>query len=77
MGCSQYLIHRALCLPTINKGRATLYINFIGQIIMVTLVAFIGLALYAFYKDCDPVFWSHQYIGLGIACTGLSHMGRS
>merc|ERR1719460_1582267 len=22
---------------------------------MVTLVAFIGLALYAFYKDCDPV----------------------
>ena len=53
--CSQYLIHRALCLPTINKGRATLYINYIGQIIMVTLVAFIGLALYAFYKDCDPV----------------------
>ena len=53
--CSQYLIHRALCLPTVTKGRLALYINFIGQVIMVTLVAFIGLTLYAFYLDCDPV----------------------
>ena len=53
--CSQYLIHRALCLPTVTKGRLALYINFIGQVVMVTLVALIGLTLYAFYIDCDPV----------------------
>ncbi len=53
--CSQYLIHRALCLSSVTKGRLALFINFIGQVIMVTLVAFIGLTLYAFYIDCDPV----------------------
>ena len=53
--CSQYLIHRALCLPSVTKGRVALYINFVGQVIMVSLVAFIGLILYAFYIDCDPV----------------------
>ena len=53
--CSQYLVHRALCLPSINKGRLALYINFVGQVVMVTLVAFIGLSLYAFYIECDPV----------------------
>ena len=75
---SQYLIHRALCLPTIfqgkvawsktrkycetpkmisflSKGRMSLYLNFVGQFIMVTLVGIVGLILYAFYKDCDPV----------------------
>lgn len=53
--CSQYLIHRALCLPTVFKGRMALYINYIGQVIMVSLVAMIGLILYAYYIDCDPV----------------------
>ena len=53
--CSQYLVHRALCLPSINKGRLALYINFVGQVVMVSLVAFIGLSLYAFYIECDPV----------------------
>jgi len=52
---SQYLIHRALCLPTIFQGRMSLYLNFVGQFIMVTLVGIVGLILYAFYKDCDPV----------------------
>ena len=53
--CSQYLIHRALCLSSPAKGRLALYINYVGQFIMVTLVAFIGLTLYAYYVDCDPV----------------------
>ena len=53
--CSQYLIHRALCLSSIGRGRLALYINFVGQVVMVTLVALIGLILYAFYLDCDPV----------------------
>ena len=53
--CSQYLIHRALCLPTVFQGRMSLYLNFVGQVTMVALVALVGLILYAFYKDCDPV----------------------
>ena len=32
-----------------------LYLNFVGQVTMVALVALVGLILYAFYKDCDPV----------------------
>lgn len=53
--CSQYLIHRALCLPTLTKGKMSLYLNYICQLTMVVLVALIGLILYAFYQDCDPV----------------------
>lgn len=32
-----------------------LYLNYVGQVTMVTAVAFIGLILYAFYRGCDPV----------------------
>ena len=39
----------------LSKGRMPLYLNFVGQFIMVTLVGIVGLILYAFYKDCDPV----------------------
>ena len=40
--CSQYLIHRALCLPTLTKGKMSLYLNYICQLTMVVLVALIG-----------------------------------
>ena len=52
---SQYLIHRALCLPTTFQGRMSLYVNFVGQFVMVTLVGILGLILYAYYQNCDPV----------------------
>ena len=31
------------------------FLNLSGQVVMVSLVAFIGLILYAFYIDCDPL----------------------
>ena len=38
-----------------TKGKLALYLNYVGQVAMVTLVALIGLTLYAFYAGCDPV----------------------
>lgn len=53
--CSQYLVQRCLCLPTLTKGKIALYTNFIGQFVMTTMVAIIGLIMYAYYATCDPV----------------------
>ena len=51
--CSQYLIHRALCLPTLFKGRMSLYLNYICQFLMVILVALIGNTKANARYDCS------------------------
>ena len=56
--CSQYLVQRCLCLESLTKGKIALYTNFIGQFLMTTFVAIIGLIMYAYYRDCDPVLVS-------------------
>eukprot|EP00095_Tigriopus_kingsejongensis_P000170 maker-scaffold487_size158652-snap-gene-0.46 protein:Tk00170 transcript:maker-scaffold487_size158652-snap-gene-0.46-mRNA-1 annotation:"hypothetical protein CAPTEDRAFT_141957" len=53
--CSQYLVHRCICLESEFKGKMALYINYVGQVTMVTLVSIIGLVLYTYYLECDPV----------------------
>ncbi len=52
---SQYLVHRCLCLDSLKKGKISLYLNFLGQILFLTIAMLIGLILYANYVDCDPV----------------------
>lgn len=47
---SQFMIHRCLCLDTETKGKYSLYVNFIGQILMLLVVTIIGLTLYTFYQ---------------------------
>lgn len=52
---SQNMIQRYLALPTLKAGRIALYI-FIGGIITIMLIcSYIGLLIYATYKDCDPL----------------------
>ena len=53
--CSQYLVHRCICLESQFKGKLALYLNYIGQFTMTTLVAVIGLILYKHFLTCDPV----------------------
>lgn len=53
--CSQYLVQRCVCLPSIAKAKMALYINYLGQFVMTTLVVIIGLVMYAYYVSCDPV----------------------
>lgn len=53
--CSQYLVHRCICLESLAKGKLALYLNYIGQVTMVTLVSIVGLVLYSYYLECDPV----------------------
>ena len=51
---SQFLIHRCLCLKDLRSGKITLYVNFVGQIVIFGLVSSIGLVLYAYFSECDP-----------------------
>jgi sodium-coupled monocarboxylate transporter 8/12 len=54
--CSaQYLVHRSLCLRNLKKAKASLYLNFVGQVALFMVVTLIGLLLYAYYIHCDPV----------------------
>ncbi|TRY75595.1 hypothetical protein TCAL_00525 [Tigriopus californicus] len=53
--CSQYLVHRCICLESLAKGKLALYLNYVGQVTMVTLVSTVGLVLYSYYLECDPV----------------------
>ena len=52
---SQFLVHRCLCLDSLRKGQISLYLNLLGQVILFVIVSLIGLILYTYYHDCDPV----------------------
>jgi sodium-coupled monocarboxylate transporter 8/12 len=39
----------------VTKGKLSLYFNYVGQIFLFVVVSLIGLVLYAFYVNCDPV----------------------
>jgi Na+/proline symporter len=52
---SQFLVHRCLCLDSLRKGKLSLYLNFIGQVVLFVIVSLIGLVLYSYFLDCDPV----------------------
>lgn len=42
-------------MSSITKAKISLYINYAGQIVLFSIVALIGLILYAYYIDCDPL----------------------
>lgn len=52
---SQNMIQRYLALPTLKAGRIALYIFIGGVITLMLLCSYIGLLIYATYKDCDPL----------------------
>lgn len=52
---SQNMIQRYLALPTLRAGRIALCIFIGGVITLMLLCSYIGLLIYATYKDCDPL----------------------
>ncbi|KAG6442189.1 hypothetical protein O3G_MSEX002218 [Manduca sexta] len=52
---SQSTLQKLLAVPTISKARLCLMISCAGVILMKLLSCFLGLALYAWFDECDPL----------------------
>lgn len=60
-GINQMQIQRYLCCPTKAAARKSLWLNYPGIVIVVTIYCFLGLVLYANYWSCDPLSSSQIY----------------
>lgn len=52
---SQNMIQRYLSLPSVKAGRRALWIFVVGVCVLMALCSYIGLLIYATYKNCDPL----------------------
>lgn len=54
-GVNQSQVQRECSTPTLFKAKVALWLNFPGLLLMVGLTCFLGIIMYGFYSDCDPV----------------------
>lgn len=54
-GFNQTQVQRYMCVRTTRGAKQALFINAVGAAIVITLCSFIGIILYAFYSECDPL----------------------
>jgi len=54
-GLNQAQVQRACSLPSLKKAQLAVWMNFPGLVVIITLTCMIGITMFAFYKDCDPV----------------------
>ncbi|XP_067131948.1 sodium-coupled monocarboxylate transporter 1-like [Centruroides vittatus] len=52
---NQSMVQRYLSIPTLSKAQSVIIINFPGLSLLLSLTCVVGLAIYAKYKDCDPI----------------------
>jgi len=54
-GVSQMQIQRYLCLPSIEIAQRAVRLNFILMTLLIMMVGWLGMVLYAVYAECDPI----------------------
>ncbi|XP_045157361.2 sodium-coupled monocarboxylate transporter 2-like [Mercenaria mercenaria] len=54
-GINQAQVQRECSLPTLRRSQLAVWLNFLGLLLINTLVCLIGVVMYAFYSECDPV----------------------
>ncbi|KAL3876307.1 hypothetical protein ACJMK2_034170 [Sinanodonta woodiana] len=54
-GVNQTQVQRACACPTLRSAQIAMWINFPGLCLILYLCCFIGIVMYAFYRNCDPV----------------------
>ncbi|XP_058797234.1 sodium-coupled monocarboxylate transporter 2-like isoform X2 [Phymastichus coffea] len=54
-GVSQNCMQRYLSIPSLKDAKKAIFLLAVGMIIMKVVCGFTGLAMYAHYKDCDPI----------------------
>ena len=54
-GVNQAQVQRACSLPTLRRSQLALWINFPGLVVIMILCVLVGIVMYAFYSECDPI----------------------
>lgn len=54
-GVNQAQVQRSCSLPSLKRAQLAIWMNFPALVLIITLTCMIGVTMYAFYKDCDPV----------------------
>ena len=54
-GVNQAQVQRACSLPTLRRAQLALWINFPGLVTITVLCVLVGVVMYAFYSECDPI----------------------
>ncbi|XP_076436062.1 sodium-coupled monocarboxylate transporter 1-like isoform X2 [Babylonia areolata] len=54
-GVNQSQVQRCLSCPTVRKARVAMLLSFPGLVIIVSMACFLGVIMFAFYADCDPI----------------------
>ncbi|CAF4086726.1 unnamed protein product [Rotaria sordida] len=59
-GFNQTQVQRYMCVRTTRGARQALFINAVGNTLVVILCGIMGIIIYAYYVDCDP--YTAKYI---------------
>ncbi|CAF3743405.1 unnamed protein product [Rotaria socialis] len=54
-GFNQTQVQRYMCVRTTRGAKQALFINAVGAAIVIILSTFIGIILFAYFADCDPL----------------------
>lgn len=55
IGFSQSCVQRLASLPTLKEAQKTMYIYFFGFAFILSICGGLGLIIFAYYSNCDPV----------------------
>lgn len=54
-GVNQSQVQRCLSCPSVRKARLAMLLSFPGLVIIVCMACLLGVIMFAFYADCDPI----------------------
>ncbi|XP_054091956.1 sodium-coupled monocarboxylate transporter 1 [Zeugodacus cucurbitae] len=55
VGLNQSCVQRIVSLPSLKHAQKALWLSCIGFLVVMTINVFIGVVMFAYYHDCDPI----------------------
>uniref|UniRef100_A0A0K8UVM4 Sodium-coupled monocarboxylate transporter 2 n=1 Tax=Bactrocera latifrons TaxID=174628 RepID=A0A0K8UVM4_BACLA len=55
VGLNQSCVQRIVSLPSLKHAQKALWLSCLGFLVIMTINIFIGIVMYSYYHDCDPI----------------------
>ncbi|XP_039947507.1 sodium-coupled monocarboxylate transporter 1-like isoform X2 [Bactrocera tryoni] len=55
VGLNQSCVQRIVSLPSLKHAQKALWLSCLGFLVIMTINCFIGIVMYSYYHDCDPI----------------------